>query len=343
MDIEKKDLLQLYYYLKLTRSLEDRITNLYRQGKIVGGVYTSNGQEAIAVGYACALDKGDVIAPFHRDMGAFLVRGITSKRVIAQYLGKRDGPTKGKDGNVHVGDLKLGVICFVSHLADNLPIAAGIALSFKLRGEKRVVAANTGDGATSRGDFHEALNLAAVHKLPVVFFCNNNQYAYSTPLRLQMAVKDVAERASGYGIPTEIVDGNDVIEVYKGARNAYARAREGGGPTFIECKTMRMHGHSEHDDAKYVPKELLEEWRARDPILRMEKHLIGNNLADERILKEIEDKIRIEIDEATDFAEKSPYPEGREALEGVYATPIEEEVMVHERGNLSGGNITRVA
>lgn len=343
MEIEKKDLFQLYYYLKLTRSLEDRITNLYRQGKIVGGVYTSNGQEAIAAGYACALEKDDVIAPFHRDMGAFLVRGITPKRVIAQYLGKRDGPTKGKDGNVHVGDLKLGVICFVSHLADNLPVAAGIALSFKLRGEKRVVATNTGDGATSRGDFHEALNFAAVHKLPVVFFCNNNQYAYSTPLRLQMAVKDVAERASGYGIPTEIVDGNDIIAVYKSARNAYARAREGGGPTFIECKTMRMHGHSEHDDAKYVPKELLEEWKARDPILRMEKYLIGNNLADEKTLKEIEDKIRIEIDEATDFAEKSPYPEGRETLEGVYATPIEEEVTVHERGKLSGGNITRVA
>lgn len=343
MDIEKKDMLQLYYYLKLTRSLEDRITNLYRQGRIVGGVYTSNGQEAISVGYAYALEKNDVIAPFHRDMGAFLVRGIAPKRIIAQYLGKRDGPTKGKDANVHVGDLSLGVICFVSHLADNLPVAAGIALSFRLRGEKRVVATNTGDGGTSRGDFYEAVNLAAVHKLPVVFFCNNNQYAYSTPLRLQMAVKDVAERASGYGIPTEIVDGNDLIAVYKSAKNAYARAREGGGPTFIECKTMRMHGHSEHDDAKYVPKELLEEWRAKDPIMRMERYLLRNILADEKALKEIQDRIRVEIDEATEFAEKSPYPEGSEALEGVYATPIEEEVMVHEGGNLSGSHITRAA
>lgn len=343
MDIDKKDLLKLYYYLKLTRFLEDRITNLYRQGRIAGGVYTSNGQEAISVGYAYALEKNDVIAPFHRDMGAFLVRGITPKRIIAQYLGKKDGPTKGKDGNVHVGDLKLGVICFVSHLADNLPVATGIALSFKLRGEKRVVVTNTGDGGTSRGDFHEAINFAAVHKLPVVFFCNNNQYAYSTPLKLQMAVKDVAERASGYGIPTEIVDGNDLITVYKSAESAYARAREGGGPTFIECKTMRMHGHSEHDDAKYVPKGLLEEWRAKDPILRMEKYLLGNNLVDDKALKDIEEKIRVEIDEATEFAEKSPYPEGKETLEGVYANPIEEEVTVREGDNISGGHITRAA
>ena len=195
--IKRADLLHMYYYLRLTRALEDRITALYRQGRIVGGCYTSHGMEAIAVGYASALERDDVIAPFHRDMGAFLIRGITPGEVLAQYLGKRTGPTKGKDGNVHMGDLKRGIIGFVSHLADNLPVATGAALAFKMRGESRIVVAGTGDGGTSRGDFHEAMNFAAVRKLPVVFFCTNNQYAYSTPLRLQMAITDVVERATG--------------------------------------------------------------------------------------------------------------------------------------------------
>ncbi|HEX5544911.1 MAG TPA: thiamine pyrophosphate-dependent enzyme, partial [Nitrospira sp.] len=174
-EIKRDDLLQMYHYLRLTRSLEDRITALYRQGRIVGGVYTSHGMEAIAVGYASALERDDVIAPFHRDMGAFLIRGFTTGEILAQYLGKRTGPSKGKDGNVHMGDIKRRVFGFVSHLADNLPLAAGAALAFKIRGESRVVFAGTGDGGTSRGDFHEAMNLAAVRKLPVVFFCNNNQ------------------------------------------------------------------------------------------------------------------------------------------------------------------------
>lgn len=181
-DIKRSDLLEMYFYLRLTRSLEDRITALYRQGRIVGGVYTSHGMEAIAVGYASALNPDDVIAPFHRDMGAFLIRGFTPGEIIAQYLGKQAGPTKGKDGNVHMGDLKRGVIGFVSHLADNMPVAAGAALAFKIRGESRVAFAGTGDGGTSRGDFHEAMNFAAVRKLPVVFFCTNNQYARADSL-----------------------------------------------------------------------------------------------------------------------------------------------------------------
>ncbi|RMH07284.1 MAG: thiamine pyrophosphate-dependent dehydrogenase E1 component subunit alpha, partial [Nitrospirae bacterium] len=175
--IKRSDLLQMYYYLRLTRTLEERITALYRQGRIMGGVYTSHGMEAISVGYASALDQHDIIAPYHRDMGAFLIRGITPGEVIAQYLGKRTGPTKGKDGNVHMGDLRRGIIAFVSHLADNLPVATGAALAFKIRREPRVVVTNTGDGGTSRGDFHEALNFASVRQLPVVFFCCNNQYA----------------------------------------------------------------------------------------------------------------------------------------------------------------------
>ena len=230
MEISKPEFLQLYYYLLLTRALENRVTTLYRQGRIVGGVYTSHGMEAISVGYAYALQSDDIIAPYHRDIGAYLVRGITPGEVVAQYLGKRTGPTKGKDGNVHLGDLKRGIFAFVSHLADNLPVATGAALAFKLRDEARVVVTNTGDGGTSRGDFHEALNLAAVRKLPVVFFCNNNQYAYSTPLQLQMPIQDVVERAKAYAIPGEIVDGNDVAAVYLIAQRAIAKARAGEGP-----------------------------------------------------------------------------------------------------------------
>jgi TPP-dependent pyruvate/acetoin dehydrogenase alpha subunit len=319
MEISQSEFLHLYYYLRLTRALEERVTTLYRQGRIVGGAYTSHGMEAISVGYASALQADDIIAPFHRDMGAFLVRGITPGEVLAQYLGKRTGPTKGKDGNVHMGDLKRGIFAFVSHLADNLPVATGAALAFKIRGESRIVATNTGDGGTSRGDFHEALNLASVRRLPVVFFCNNNQYAYSTPLHHQMAITDVVERAKAYAIPGEIVDGNDVASVYLTAQRAFQRARAGEGPTFIECKTMRMHGHSEHDSAKYVPRELLEEWKKKDPILQAERRLKELGYAGESEFLDIHMKIEQEIEAATEFAEHSPLPEGPEALEGVYA------------------------
>lgn len=324
-DIKRTDLLRMYYYLRLTRTLEERITALYRQGRIMGGVYTSHGMEAIGVGYASALEPDDIIAPYHRDMGAFLLKGITPGEVIAQYLGKRTGPTKGKDGNVHIGDLKRGVFGFVSHLADNLPVAAGAALAFKIRGERRIVATNTGDGGTSRGDFHEALNFAAVRRLPVVFFCCNNQYAYSTPLRYQMAIADVADRAKAYGMPSRIVDGNDVAAVYLAAKEAYARARAGEGPTFIECKTMRMHGHSEHDAAKYVPAALLEEWKRKDPILKCEHLLQRLGYADEGVFRDVAERAKKEVEAGVEFAEQSPLPEGKEVLEGVFAVESEVE------------------
>ncbi len=318
-EIKQDDLLQMYYYLRLTRTLEDRITALYRQGRIVGGVYTSHGMEAIAVGYASALERDDTIAPFHRDMGAFLIRGFTTGEILAQYLGKRTGPTKGKDGNVHMGDLKRGVLGFVSHLADNLPVAAGAALAFRIRGESRVVFAGTGDGGTSRGDFHEAMNFAAVRKLPVVFFCNNNQYAYSTPLRFQMAIPNVVDRAKAYGMPGEIVDGNDVTAVYLAAKQAIAKARAGEGPIFLEFKTMRMHGHSEHDPAKYVPRELLEEWKKKDPILKVEHLLKQLDYGEDAYFQEVFERVKKEVQAGVEFAEQSPLPEGSEVLEGVFA------------------------
>ena len=324
-DIKRSDLLQMYYYLRLTRAVEERVTALYRQGRIMGGVYTSHGMEAIAVGYASALEQDDLAAPYHRDMGAFLIKGITPGEVIAHYLGRVGGTSMGKDGNVHMGDLKRGVFAFVSHLADNLPVATGAALAFKIRGERHVVVTNTGDGGTSRGDFHEAMNLASVWQLPIVFFCCNNQYAYSTPLKLQMAIHDVADRAKAYGMPSEIVDGNDVAAVYLAAKRAVAKARNGGGPTFIECKTMRMHGHSEHDAAKYVPRELLEEWKTKDPILKAEHLLQQLGYGNDDVFREIGERVHKEVEAGVEFAERSPLPEGPDVLNGVFAT--EEEVM----------------
>src|ERR1043165_9163194 len=266
--------IRILYYMKLTRELEDRIERkLYRQGKIVGGVYVGRGQEAIAVGSCIDLQQDDVVCPSHRDMGAYLIRGMSLRTILAQYMARKTGATRGKDGNMHMGDLAKGLIAFVSMLADNVPVAAGIGLSMKMRGQDRVTLCFFGDGATSRGDWHEGINMASVFKVPVVFICNNNQYAYSTPLERQMAVENVADRADAYGMPGEIVDGNDILAVWDASTRAIQRARAGSGPTLIECKTFRMTGHSAHDDAGYVPPELFEFWEERDPIARFERFL----------------------------------------------------------------------
>lgn len=314
------ELLKIYYYLKLTRGLEQRVITLYRQGKIVGGVYISTGEEAIAVGSASALEPNDVIAPSHRDLGANLMKGITPKEYLAQYLAKQTGLTRGRDGNVHYGDIKRGIIGFISPMADLLPVAAGVGLAFKLRRERRVVAAFFGDGASSRGDFHEALNLAAVMKLPIIFICHNNQFAYSTPLEKQMAVEHIADRAKAYGMPGTTVDGNDVLAVRSAVADAASRAREGGGPSLVEGKTMRMRGHAEHDDASYVPAAMLEEWRKRDPIDRFEAYLRDRKLLGDTTAKEISDRLSKEIEEAVSFAESSPFPDGKDLTKGVYAS-----------------------
>ncbi len=315
----REELLDLYYYLRLTRGVEDRVRILYRQGKIVGGVYLSRGQEAISVGASYSLSPQDVIAPTHRDMGVFLLRGITPGEAIAQYLGKATGPSRGRDGNIHIGDIKRGLIGFVSMLADNIPVAVGIALSFQIRRESRVAMVTFGDGGASRGDFHEGLNFAGVRKLPVVFVCNNNQYAYSTPLKDQMAIADIADRAQAYGFPGQVVDGNDVIAVYEAARAAVDRARSGEGPTLIECKTFRMSGHSEHDDAFYVPKELFAEWEKRDPILLLERFLQERDLLGPQEKQAVEERIKKEIDDGVAFGLESPLPEKEDLFKDVYA------------------------
>ena len=310
----------MFYYLLLTRELEDRIERkLYRQGKIVGGVYVGRGQEAIGVGSCILTRPEDVVCPSHRDMGAFLIRGMTPKRILAQYMGRRDGYTRGRDGNMHMGELSRHVIPFVSMLADNVPIATGIALAFKIRGEDRIVLCYFGDGASSRGDWHEGMNLAAVNKLPVVFICNNNQYAYSTPLELQMAVRNVADRAIAYGIPRESIDGNDVIAVHRAVALAIQNARAGYGPSLIECKTFRMTGHSAHDDAGYVPKAMFDEWGKKDPIHRCQNVLLSEKIMSLQEIQNLQQQVIREIDEAVGWAENNPYPDPLDCLGGVYA------------------------
>jgi len=310
---------QLLYYMKLMRELEHRIENLYRQGKIVGGVFVGRGQEAISAGSAILTGPDDVLCPCHRDLAGFLIRGLPAWAVVANYLGRKDGPTRGRDGNLHLGSLPLGIISYISSMAAIVPVANGVALSFQYRKQPNVVLCYFGDGATSRGEWHEAMNFGAVFKLPIVYLCNNNQYAYSTPVKRQMAVEHITDRAQGYGIPSERVDGNDVLAVYDAAKKAMARARNGEGPTFLECKTFRMTGHSAHDGAEYVPKPLLEAWKKKDPIVRFEKYLREHKLLSQKDIAELHAKVMTEVEDAVDRAEQSPFPDPAELLEGVYA------------------------
>jgi pyruvate dehydrogenase E1 component alpha subunit len=245
-------------------------------------------------------------------------RGVPPGRIFAQYMGRVDGLTRGRDGNMHMGDLNLKIVAIISALAATVPVAAGAAMALKYRGSRNIALCYFGDGSTSLGHWHEGVNLAAVQKLPVVWICNNNQYAYSTPLSAQMACANVADRGPAYGMPSEIVDGNDVLAVHEAAGRAIAHARSGAGPYLLECKTFRMTGHSAHDAAHYVPAELFEEWGKRDPIVRLENRMLAEGWADENELQTVRASIRREVDEAVDWAERSPYPDPATLLENVY-------------------------
>ena len=307
------------YYMALMRETEDRIERkLYRQGKIVGGVYVGRGQEAIPVGSALVARHDDVLLPCHRDMAVLFVRGIPLRRIFAQYMGRVDGLTRGRDGNMHMGDMKMNVVSIISALAATVPVATGCALAMRYQGKDGVAFVYFGDGATSRGDWHEGVNFASVRKLPVVYVCNNNQYAYSTPLHLQMGCHDVADRAHAYGMAAEIVDGNDVLAVYEATVRAADHARSGKGPYMLECKTFRMTGHSAHDAAHYVPKALFEEWERRDPIPRLEARMLSEGWANRDVIKETHARVKREVDEAVEWAEKSPFPDPETLLDGVY-------------------------
>ncbi|MGH7569982.1 MAG: thiamine pyrophosphate-dependent dehydrogenase E1 component subunit alpha [Gemmatimonadales bacterium] len=318
-------LLDIYRYLRLTRTLEERLTALYRQSKVIGGLFRSLGQEGESVGSAYALERGrhqDFLSPLIRNLGALLVMGAEPLQILRQYMAKAESPTRGRELNVHFGDLERGYLGQISHLGDMIPVMAGITLTFKLRGEKRVGLVYIGDGGTSTGTFHEGLNFAAVQRCPLVVIGEYNHWAYSTPPEKQFAVKDLAEKAKGYGIPAVTVDGNDVLAVYEATKLAATRARQGKGVHFIEVKTYRRKGHAEHDDQHYVPKAELERWaKENDPVDRYVRRLLASEWAEEQDLKDIDDRVRDEIDQATDACVNEPLPEPESALPGVYVTP----------------------
>ncbi len=313
---------RMLYYLKLTRESDWRIEQvLYRQGKIVGGVYVGRGQEAIGVGAAMAMGAGDVTLPCHRDLSVFVIRGFPLADIFANWLGRADSPNRGRDNTIHIGDMKLGIIPIISPLGATAPVACGVGLVLKQRGQGNVALVHFGEGTTSLGDVHEAMNFAAVMKLPVIFICNNNQYAYSTPTDMQYAVKSLAVRGPAYGMPGEQVDGCDVLAVYDAVGRAIARARAGKGPSFLECVSFRMTGHSAHDAAEYVPEKLKLAWAKKDPILRLEKHLLAKKILTRKQIDEVDRQVRDEIDAAIANAEARPFPRGEDAVEGVYCEP----------------------
>jgi TPP-dependent pyruvate/acetoin dehydrogenase alpha subunit len=307
------DRVALLRFMLLMRGIEERAMSLYRQGKVPGSFYDGFGQEAVSVGSAFAMAAEDRLCVLHRDLGAHLVRGVTPTRIFAQYMGREGGVTGGRDGNVHFGDYRLGCVGMVSMLPDMMLVATGMAMAFKLRGEARCAITWFGDGSTSRGDFHEAMNWAGVQRLPVVFVLENNQYAYSTPLDQQFAV-DPVERAQAYGFPGERVDGNDVEAMFEATRRARERALAGEGPMLLEAVTMRMHGHAAHDDMKYVPKAKIAEWREKDPIDRQEARVRAAG-ADVDALR---DEVREAVDQGTREALAMPMPDPATATDRVF-------------------------
>ncbi len=311
--------LNLYYEMKLIRAFEERVSRLHRQNKILGGVYSGAGQEAIITGICASLRVGDFVAPLHRDLGVFLIRGVEPGRLMAQLMGKEHGLSRGKDSFLHGGDLEHGIFGSTSMLGSSLPVAVGAALKFQIKKEKSVAVAFFGEGTSSRGDVHEAMNFAGVRKLPVIFVCENNRYAYSTPVEKQMAIEDVAARAEAYGFKGHVVSGNDLLAVTRVSERVIERVREGSGPELIECKTYRYHGHSEHDPALYRNKDELIEWQSRDPIPRFEIYLEQRGHSVKRIREEIDERVRRVVQAAVEFGENDTWPQPDEGMEDLCA------------------------
>lgn len=318
--LSKAQRLELLRYMLLNRMLEERLANLYRQNKVVGGLYRSLGQEACSVGAAYALERGDVFTPLIRNLGAILVRGSRPRDVLCQYMARADGPSGGRDLNTHFGwlDEDGSNIAVISMLGDMPAIVAGALLAERMQGRRTVGLTWIGDGGTSTGAFHEGFNLACVQKLPLVVVVENNKWAYSTPTSRQTANPRFLDRAQAYGSAGEAVDGNDVLGVYGAVRRAVERGRAGGGPTLIEADTMRMRGHAEHDDMKYVPAGMLEEWSAKDPIRRFEERLVAEATASAGEIQTLRAEIDAELASELQAAEASPLPDAASGLSGVY-------------------------
>jgi TPP-dependent pyruvate/acetoin dehydrogenase alpha subunit len=316
---DKQLLLRIFETMVMTRAVEDRMVSMYRSGDLLGSLYTGHWHEAISVGTASALRQDDFLAPIHRDLGAHLWRGMDPAQVMASFMGKATSPTGGRDGTLHYGRLDLNIYNLPSHIPDNYPVALGFAFAFQYRDQDGVSLAYCGDGSTSEGNFHESLNIAAAMKLPAIFVVENNQYAYSTPVRMQSAVKEYAVKAQAYGMPGITVDGTDVLAVYDATSEAVARARAGEGPSLIEGVTMRMHGHAEHDPADYVPREMLEEWQKRDPVLLFENVLLEHGIIDEETASKMREAARQKAIEARKKALADPLPDPATVEQGVYA------------------------
>src|ERR1700741_4504398 len=296
-ELTRQQYLDLYYYMRLNRAVEDTMVKLFRQNKIVGGLYSSLGQEAISVGTAFALEKKDWLAPMIRNIGALLVKGVPPRDIFTQHMAKFTSPTLGKDGTSHFGDLKVRhIVSPISMLGDLIPVMTGVAMAGRYLGQNIVALTWIGDGGSSTGAFHEGLNFAASQRAPFVLVVENNQWAYSTPVARQVPVKNLADRAVAYGITSKITDGNDVLAAYGAAKQAVDECRAGRGPRLIEVKTMRMRGHAQHDPAEYVPQQMFDYWKARDPIALYEKYLTENKIWDAQTKSEIDARIEHELD-----------------------------------------------
>jgi TPP-dependent pyruvate/acetoin dehydrogenase alpha subunit len=323
--MQPEQLIEMYALARLTRDVEDRLTILFRQSKVVGGLYRSLGQEGESVAAAYALERSDAVLPLIRNLGALLTVGVRPRDIFAQYMAKGCSPSRGRDLNIHFSHLpppgvdEPVIVGPISLLGTSIPVGAGVALGSRLRGERRVVLVFIGDGAMSTGSFHEGMNFASVQKLPMVVVAEDNKYAYSTPIAWQMAVKTIDERAASYGVPHEMVDGNDMVAVYTAVRRAVDRARGGEGPSLVGVDTMRMSGHAQHDDMRYVPKSLLDEWQKRDPIARMRQQLLERGLAQADQLDDIDRRTKAYALSEADLADAMSAPDPGEVASGVYA------------------------
>ncbi len=323
--LSSNQLLEMYYFARLARDVEERLVILFRQSKVIGGLYRSLGQEGESVGTAYALERRDAVLPLIRNMGALMTVGVRPLEIFRQYMAKGTGNSRGRDLNIHIVHLpdpdadEPVIVGPISMLGDSIPVAAGIAMGSRAKGGDRVSMAWIGDGATSTGAFHEGLNFAAVQKIPLIVVAEDNKYAYSTPISKQMAIKRIDERAASYGVPHEMVDGNDILAVYDVAKRMVDRARAGEGPQLIGVDTMRMQGHAQHDDARYVPKKMLEEWTARDPIARFQRTLLERGAAQEKELADIDRMTKHYAAKEADIAIDEPMPDPESVSRGVYA------------------------
>lgn len=331
--LSSRQLLEMYYFARLAREIEERLVILFRQSKVVGGLYRSVGQEGESVATAYALKRTDAVLPLIRNMGALTTMGVRPREIFLQYMARADANSRGRDLNIHIVHLPRDgadqpvIVGPISMLGDSIPVAAGIAMGARMRrssgsrqaGDDLVAMAWIGDGATSTGAFHEGLNFAAVRKAPLVVVAEDNKYAYSTPISKQMAIARIDERAASYGIPHELVDGSDMLAVYDVARRLVDRARAGQGASLVGVDTMRMQGHAQHDDARYVPEALLAEWSRKDPLVRFRATLLERDAAGEKEIDEIDRMAKRYAAEEADAADASPPPDPGTVSRGVYA------------------------